>query len=79
MINQILLRIAFLVLLGLASLSIMGEDRKNETEGDRRAKGVEAKADRKFVRQDFDEAMTIYESAFKHSLSAEYSAVLHLK
>lgn len=79
MINQILLRIAFLVLLCLASLSIMGEDRKNETEGDRRAKGIEARADRKFVRQDFDEAMTIYESAFKHSLSAEYSAVLHLK
>jgi len=79
MINHILLRIAFLILLGSASLSVMGDDRKEETEGDRRAKGIEARADRKFVRQDFDEAMKTYESAFKHTLSAGYSGALHLK
>jgi hypothetical protein len=49
----------------------MADDIKEETEGDRRAKGIESRADRKFVRQDFDEAMAIYESAFKNTLSGE--------
>lgn len=79
MINNILLRIAFPLLLFFFSLTVMGKDVKKETEGDRRAKGIESRADRKFIRQDFDEAMTTYESAFKHTLSAEYAATLHLK
>jgi len=79
MINNILLRNTFLFLLFFASLTAMGKDIKEETEGDRRAKGIEARADRKFIRQDFDEAMATYETAFTHSLSAEYGAVLHLK
>lgn len=79
MINNILLRTAFLFLLSFASLAVMGDDIKNETEGDRRAKGIESRADRQFIRQDFDEAMATYESAFKHTLSSEYGAALHLK
>lgn len=79
MINNILLRSAFLILLFLSSLILQSKDIKKETEGDRRAKGIESQADRKFVRQDFDEAMTIYEKAFQYPLSADYSGVLHLK
>jgi outer membrane protein OmpA-like peptidoglycan-associated protein/tetratricopeptide (TPR) repeat protein len=78
MINNIF-RIASFILLFSASLAVTADDIRTETEGDRRAKGIEARADRKFVRQDFDEAMTIYESAFKNTLSAEYGAALHLK
>lgn len=79
MINNILLRVASLILLFFISLVVESKDIKNETEGDRRAKGIETRADRKFIRQDFDEAMSIYETAFKHSLSTEYGAALHLK
>jgi len=61
------------------SLAISGKDIKKETEGDRRARGIESQADRKFIQQDFDKAMEIYESAFKHTLSVEYGATLHLK
>lgn len=78
MINNII-RSTFLILLFFTSLSAIGDDIKNETEGDRRAKGIEARADRKFIRQDFDEAMTIYETAFSHALSSGYGAALHLK
>lgn len=79
MINNILLRNAFLFLLFFTSLAAISKDIKEETEGDRKAKGIEARADRKFIRQDFDEAMAAYETAFNHSLSAEYGALLHLK
>lgn len=78
MINNII-RSVFLILLFFISLSAIGDDIKNETEGDRRAKGIEARADRKFIRQDFDEAMVIYETAFSHALSSGYGAALHLK
>lgn len=78
MINNII-RSTFLILLFFTSLSAIGNDIKNEMEGDRRAKGIEARADRKFIRQDFDEAMTIYETAFSHALSSGYGAALHLK
>lgn len=37
------------------------------------------KADRLFARQDFDKAMQLYETAFKHALSPDYSSRLHLK
>ncbi|MBK5719717.1 OmpA family protein [Dysgonomonas sp. Marseille-P4677] len=79
MINNILLRSAFLILLFFSSLIIQSKDIKKETEGDRRAKGIESQADRKFIRQDFDEAMAIYEKAFSYPLSAEYGGALHLK
>lgn len=76
---RILQRAIFLILLLFASLSAMGDDIKKETEGDRRAKGVEAQGDRRFIRQDFDKAMAVYESAFRHTLSTDYGAALHLK
>lgn len=56
------------------------QDERMMGEGDRRARGIEAKADRRFARQDFDKAMEIYEMAFKNStLSPDYAAKLHLK
>ena len=57
------------------------QDEKMIAEGDRRARGIEAKADRRFAQQDFDKAMQIYETAFKDNiqLSPSYSATLHLK
>lgn len=77
--NSLHSRVVCLFLLFFISLTMFGAKAKKETEGDRRAKGIEARADRKFVRQDFDEAMTIYETAFKQALTAEYGAALHLK
>ena len=56
------------------------QDERMMTEGDRRARSVEVKADRSFARQDFDKAMHIYETVFKdNTLSPDYSARLHLK
>lgn len=56
------------------------QDKRMITEGDRRAAGIEAKANRRFARQDFDKAMQIYETAFEdNTLSPDYSAKLHLK
>ncbi len=57
------------------------QDEKMMAEGDRRARGIEMKADRRFVRQDFDKAMELYETAFKNNLvlSPAYSGKLHLK
>lgn len=79
MINSILQRIAFLILLLSLSLATYADDIKKETEGDRRAKGIESRADREFIRQDFDKAMVTYEKAFEHTLSVSYGAALHLK
>lgn len=79
MIDNILQRTSFFILLLFVSLSVLGDNIKEETEGDRRAKGIEARADRSFIRQDFDKAMVVYESAFKHTLSVGYGAALHLK
>lgn len=79
MIYNILLRLVLLSCLIFSSILVQSKDVKRETEGDRRAKGFENQADRKFIRQDFDEAMVIYEKAFSNSLSAEYGAALHLK
>lgn len=56
------------------------QDERMMADGDRRAEGIEARADRRFARQDFDKAMEIYETAFKNNiLSPAYSARLHLK
>lgn len=59
---------------------VQSQDEREVAQGDRRARGIEAKADRRFARQDFDKAMEIYETAFKNNiLSPDYSARLHLK
>ncbi|MDR2955398.1 MAG: OmpA family protein [Prevotella sp.] len=79
MIHNILKRIIFLSLLWVLPLIISAKDIKKETEGDRRARGLESQADRKFIQQDFDKAMEIYEEALKQQLSVDYSAALHLK
>lgn len=56
------------------------QDERALAAGDRRARGIEAKADRQFARQDFDKAMEIYETAFKNNtLSPGYAAQFHLK
>lgn len=58
----------------------LSQDERMATEGDRIARNIEAKADRRFARQDFNEAMLIYETAFKDNiLSPDYSATFHLK
>lgn len=60
--------------------TVWSQDKRVIAEGDRRATGIEAKADRRFARQDFDKAMQIYETAFKdNTLNPDYSAKLHLK
>jgi len=46
---------------------------------DKKAAKKEAKADREFVRQKFDKAMKIYESAFNDPLPKDQAALLHLK
>lgn len=72
------LMVLFLI---LSIPKVQSQDERMMAEGDRRARGIETKADRKFVRQDFDKAMEIYETAFKNNiiLSPAYSAKLHLK
>ena len=46
---------------------------------DNKARKIEVKADRKFVEQDFDKAMKLYESALKEVKTDTYTAILHLK
>lgn len=60
-------------------LSIAQNDPWRERMEDGKGRGIESKGDRKFIQQDFDKAMDIYETAFKHPLSSEYLASLHLK
>ncbi|SCD19803.1 hypothetical protein PSM36_0977 [Proteiniphilum saccharofermentans] len=68
------------LLMVIFTAKVLSQDERMAAEGDRRARGIEAKADRGFARQDFDKAMQIYETAFKDNiLSPDYSAKLHLK
>lgn len=76
--SNIIFRVVLFFFLSIVPAVVVGADKKEE-EGDKRAKRIESAGDRKFVRQDFDEAMTVYESAFKYTLSPEYGAMLHLK
>lgn len=46
---------------------------------DKKAKKIEQKADSRFIKQEFDKAMTMYEEAVSKPLVNEYSGVLHLK
>lgn len=63
------------------SVSAIDKDIRQEKEGyeDRRAQKIERDADKKFIQKDFKKAMDIYEEAFKHPLSTDYQASLHLK
>lgn len=79
MIRHLFSRVVCLFVFILISLTMVGAKIQKESRGDRKAKKIESRADRKFVRQDFDEAMTIYETAFKQALTSEYGAGLHLK
>lgn len=65
----------------LLALSVHGytKDIIKEKQEDRYAKRIEKQADRKFIEQDFEKSMKIYESSFKNPLSNEYAASLHLK
>ncbi len=68
------------LLMVIFTANVRSQDERMVAEGDRRARGIEAKGDRSFARQDFDKAMQIYETAFKDNiLSPDYSAKLHLK
>lgn len=68
------------LLMVIFTAKVLSQDERMAAEGDRRARGIEARADRGFARQDFDKAMQIYETAFKDNiLSPDYSAKLHLK
>lgn len=68
------------LLMVIFTANVWSQDERMVAEGDRRARGIEAKGDRSFARQDFDKAMQIYETAFKeNTLSPDYSAKLHLK
>lgn len=60
-------------------MSVVGKDIKKDTEGDKRAKKIESEGNKRFVQQDFDKAMAVYESAFNNTLSTDYGANLHLK
>ncbi len=52
---------------------------KQQSKQDNKARKTEMKADRKFVKQEFEQAMKLYESAFTKKASDTYTALLHLK
>lgn len=71
-----------LILIGIVAIPVLTQaqsDPWSDGMKDRKARGIESKGDRKFIQQDFDKAMKIYETAFKYPLSSEYLASLHLK
>lgn len=68
----------FSLFLGIFSINIYSQTPKPDKQ-DNKARKTESKADRKFVEQDFDKAMTLYESALKSAKTDIYKATLHLK
>ena len=71
-----------MILIGIVAIPVLTQaqsDPWSDGMKDRKARGIESKGDRKFIQQDFDKAMKIYETAFKYPLSSEYLASLHLK
>lgn len=74
------IRIGFLTmaLLSAMSLHVYPGD-KQDNKQDSKARKTEMKADRKFVRQEFEQAMKLYESALTKNASDNYTALLHLK
>lgn len=74
------MKIGFLTvsLFAAMSLQVYPKD-KQEDKQDNKARKTEMKADRKFVRQEFEDAMKLYESALTKNASDTYTALLHLK
>lgn len=67
-----------LSLLAIMSLNVYSKGTPVNKQ-DNKARKVEMKADRKFIRQEFGDAMKLYESALTKQASNDYSALLHLK
>ncbi|MDU1891380.1 MAG: OmpA family protein [Dysgonomonas sp.] len=73
-------KLRFLSMFLLAALSVNAYSQDvAQSKLDNKARKTEQKADRKFVEQDFDKAMELYESALKDAKTETYSAILHLK
>lgn len=69
----------FSLLLSLAvTIPVLSQEIK-EDKRDKNARKIEKKADRKFIEQEFDHAMELYESAFDKAVTSTYTAALHLK
>lgn len=74
------MKISFLTLSLLAAMSLHVYPKdKQQSKQDNKARKTEVKADRKFVRQEFEQAMKLYESALTKKASDTYNALLHLK
>lgn len=70
----------FLSLLFVGILAVNGYSQEVKIDKqDNKARKAELKADRKFVEQDFDKAMKLYESAVKDAKTDVFTATLHLK
>lgn len=73
-------KLRFLSMFLLAALSVNAYSQEiKDSKLDNKARKTEQKADRKFVEQDFDKAMQLYESALKDAKTDVYTATLHLK
>ncbi|MFT3995694.1 MAG: OmpA family protein [Dysgonomonas sp.] len=82
MINRkIKVRVLSCLLLSALSLNAYSKDLKEirDDKQNKKAVKIEQKADGKYVRQEFDNAMKLYESALKNPMTDEYAAILHLK
>ena len=74
------MKIGFLTLSLLAAMSLYAYPKdKQQNNQDNKARKTEIKADQKFVRQEFEQAMKLYESALTKNASNTYNALLHLK
>lgn len=77
------IKVRFLSCLLLSAVSIHSysrdlKDIRSDKENKKAVK-IEYKADDKYIRQDFDQAMKLYESALTKSMTDDYAAMLHLK
>ncbi len=65
------------------ALKMQAREKENARKMEERANGnaqkIEVSADRRFMEQDFDKAMELYELALKEAKTASFSAPLHLK
>lgn len=74
------MKIGFLALSLLAVMSLHANPKdKQQNKQDNKARKTEIKADRKFIKQEFEGAMKLYESALTKKASDDYTALLHLK
>lgn len=67
------------ILLSAAAFLFLMEGSVPSFAQERKIGRVERRADRNFIRQKFDKAMTQYETAIKREQNIEYRAALHLK